>query len=1177
MKRYFVIPAVLCVFMILFFSTVNPVPASGAESQTSPMVNESVDAEADDLYESERQDESEAPKARLTLIVSPSGAGTTKPERAKRVRVGKTVPVMAKAALGWSFAKWTVRSGKVEIDNAKAAMTGVRLQGDGVVEAHFKPGSSFTLSTSVYPDGAGSVTPSSSSWNHDDVIDVSAKAASKDFIFYKWECSKGCEIINVFTENSQIRLKKNAKAESVALTAHFLSREEAKGSATFQASYEESIGETRIAATNKAAVNMKFNNALRGVLVDKKTSFTAMFGSGLAITEHTVSDDPHRVVNLSSGSAKFVDRGVGAKKTATLTEVAWKNGSFSLDYVIKPKADHNIADLYSLVYKKGKGSWIPIKASQTQLGGIPALVVVENDEWAVMCISPKGLDFSGKGKSRKSERVHDDLVSWEVEGTGNFIVYKWISPRESANNSVTGRATGGALASRVEAAAAPRAPIRSQSSDMQKEADNDPRVTTFQVPTLIGRLPGDGTRAPFFYGGKVYSVARSFWYPNGAYLNIGRVDENGKYIHETTVLTTLGETEYGFGYANNWTTCVFKGEAFLYYAAMTPDGKRFNIYGCSTTAPEKGWKNLGWMYYMGEKVYGIRNTDLGADSRQCPVKALVFNGRIYLIFTAANGAFTFISSKDGKTWEWGGVINDAWSWQDKFMPQFNACVVTKNGVPTLCVVILGTEQYKDWCYIRFYDSENKLIGGYHKYMDWVASSGGIAVSPGSVKGSIQGSVVQIFGSNSAWSPAYLPPRRLALDVDSGASQGWTDVPISGLMNALGGKDSVEVSVPDPNSTTNDLRKYVLLFNERWYTWFGFGDEWVDVASYESDYFKGDAEESKVNTASPENADPKAWWLMGVVEGVPPFTRNGDGGESSVSDVKYAQEASSSEGSETVFEGEVYAQTGFDTKVGDANIEGGISLKQVFSVSSEYEKSINLTSDVVSLSSGVNKDGAKGVLLYAKPTIKSRKYTWLSQDKKYTIGTYSLLHISSIVIDSDEYDLESPPEGMAKRKPSTDLNYWMNERGDLPAYDPKYLVRYNGDSMVVSDMRPGKGSIEKKVVKGRNVSSSTKLEISGKYKMLLTLEGSASSTLEFKSFAKQATSESVNVAVDPLPSAKASGDVKKYIIDWAWYLPADNSNMEDMKKIPEWVPKSAWNQAQAPWCLTWKVVDIVRKP
>ena len=1047
------------------------------------------------------------------------------------------------------------------------------------------PPQRFAVAAAVYPAGAGTVAPAGGAVGIvGQAVAIAAAEFGRDSLFYKWTCSEGAELMDADSAQSAVRLTPGSPATVVTVTAHFLTRQPTGSPGTFTSSYNETLSDVDYTASHQAHFSAKLAFLHPDESVDAKATLTMTFGRGMAYVEHAFSDDPGLIVGAQAGSATFNEYPPGDNDVSATTTLRWGKSELSVDYKIQPPADFSLADVYAEVYRRGGGN--PFTINSDQVAGIPAAVVVEGSNWCSVWVAEGGLSYSGLAQSTPTARLDNDLVAWELSGGGTFAQYAWRAPLGTPGSPVVG---GEPKAQGLAARAATR-PL--PTARAAKSGENpDPGVPTrfFLTGAAVGQSVAPGfVQAPFFFGGKVYAVSRpsnASLDRNQAIFTPGRIDGTGKFNLEAmgSFARPLGDPKTAmFGTAERCTTCVFNGVVYLFYDVNYGDNKLFKIYSCSTTAPESTWDNNGFVKTSWGDVMGAYSW-LGA-WRHTPLKAVVFNGKIYLVVGATEGRFLLLSSADAKTWSWVATLDDAKSWNDEFLPEMSACVVSRKGQSMLCVTIMGTRTYQDWTYVRFFDANNRLEGGYHRHMDWVSPHHGVGVAAGSVKGSVQGQAVQIFAQNSVWPLFDGPPRRFALDVESGASQDWMDVRSSTASrdSFIIPCDAVEATAPAPGGAPGDVRKYIVLFNMVGLNPVG---QWIDAIVYESDYYQA-GPNSTLNTADAAKADPGCWSLVGVVDGAPPFTRNGNPGGGSMSAVTYGRSQSTSTNFDLEIECEIFAEAGLSAeaytkkKSAGGEFSMGVSLKTLLAVATGYKETLDTKWSTSLESMATNRNGSLGYLVYAKPTLSSRRYAVCTQDRSIKLAAFNLVNVSSVLFDPVPYRLAAPPAGMTARQPTSDLVYWKDLRGDLLSYDSRY-VEFHEHGFAVTPIGKPDFTITKTVSTSTSIKGALTLEISGKGQLSLGLglgasaEGRASTTVELVTSTSTKLGESVRVKMDelPEPGPEAGVTIDKLLINAAWYLPRPNVSAKDILPAPDWIPTARLGQAQAPWLITWKVLAI----
>jgi phosphodiesterase/alkaline phosphatase D-like protein len=124
----------------------------------------------------------------LTMAVNPGGAGTTTPAVGPHSYTENTVVnITATPALGYAFSSWT---GGVADPNS--ASTTITVDADKTVTANFTSVPTYVLTTSVSPEGAGTISPAAGNhpYNQGTAVAITATANS-GYVFDHWggDCS----------------------------------------------------------------------------------------------------------------------------------------------------------------------------------------------------------------------------------------------------------------------------------------------------------------------------------------------------------------------------------------------------------------------------------------------------------------------------------------------------------------------------------------------------------------------------------------------------------------------------------------------------------------------------------------------------------------------------------------------------------------------------------------------------------------------------------------------------------------------------------------------------------------------------------------------------------------------------------------------------------------------------
>ncbi len=1105
----------------------------------------------------------------LVLAASPAEAGETGPSGAITATAGTPLSISADAMTAWRFLRWQADpSESVFFEDENAENTFAVPSADAEISALFEAGGSVVFSTGVYPEGAGTVSASAiGQMNPGDVVVLSAVASSQDSLFYKWTCSDGAELLDSGKSSTELRISEGAGAAEISVIAHFLTRDAGAdhGSAQFKSSYRGSISSMSPIRDNKALFKAVLPADLSSNAVSKDSILSMLINSGSISEDHAFSEDEKIRLKKDSGSVCFSEFISESKKACERIKIKWDKDGFNLEYFIAPPSPRNLTSIYYDVYGQGGGKNFPLD------GEIPSVIVIEDKEWCFLWVADGGLKYAGKAKSSHTKKIGDQLVSWDISGKGSFARYSWRQSESSGKM----RALFLPGKRRSLQSVAMNAMRKSSSArSFQKNDIDTGNMTKYPIWQKSGfnNYGPVQMQAPFFFNGKIYSLSRPTSsdanYKKSAFLSVGSIDDSGFIQMENSYPLQVGDPKVAlFGDATKVTTCVFKGKVHLFYDIFISD-QQYYIYSCSSSHPEAAWENKGFLPMTGtySRHGGFKHT---------PLKAVPFNGKIYIIYGAPNGKFHVQTSSDGEKWTHVLTFGDADTWGTKFLGEIDACVVTKNGQQMLCVVILGTEVQNDWGYLRFIDMRNKLMeGGTHFYLDWVSPHHGVSIVPGTVNGSSAGQAVQIFAQSSSWE-WYTHVRTCTIDVESYNFEGWRNLPIKVSRPRLSYCDAVEAVLPVSKNDKTDLkmRKYLVMFSDI---------EWgqVGAAVFKSDLYSPDGPPLYANSSNGQYRDKKSWYLAGVIHGVPPFTRNGNRAKTSIGQVVYAREGAQGSTYDFEFEAEAWLNLAglAELTAEDQGVkaEAGINFKDALSLGWGWKERIESTRTSTFFSDGNNKDGALGQLIYLAPTFKSQPYCIYDQAGKLKLLSYNLVNVSNMNLEFEEFRLEEPPKGMEPRAPTSNLKYWWR-KVPVPPYDPYNfdvfsnnitVTRSKNDETFLSRSWQGYFKVGNK--------ATVQLYMNGSILFGLGLKGEAGAGLSFTftHVHEDSWGEKMTYSLPELLAYKADSDTKidKMIVEAVWYSPKPQTNLKNIMR-PGWVPDSCMEQTQVPWLLTWQVVDV----
>src|ERR1051325_10182520 len=613
------------------------------------------------------------------------------------------------------------------------------------------------------------------------------------------------------------------------------------------------------------------------------------------------------------------------------------------------------------------------------------------------------------------------------------------------------------------------------------------------------------------------------------------------------------------GSATRLATCVYRGQVYLFYAGPSEWMKpTYPILYKTSTSPANGWLPAGDSGFA-TGVTGSAPTDWGFRQTPPGIAAKEVNGSLLLVHYREKRLW--ISIFDGTAWK--PDVRNIYDYD--CLPQFAVCTAIYGGEAGL-IVFLVPVGYESGPFkvgrlmVHAFDEKGTPVAFLQSMpLDYGRSNDMFSVVQGSVNDPAQANVVQIF-CNNAGSRTDL--RRIPFHVDSFAAY-----PVSYDTNIWSGGELCPCDVVpagvriDQNSS--DFRQHLVVVATNWASDL---DWYQNIASYPSDYFKCDRASPEVDAGN----EPDLWNIIGVVEGAPPFSRNGKDSRDATSRVDYGI-------SETR---KVEVTTGLEMSI-TASASGGAGL---FNVSSElarvFESTLLLWNEVKEEGKfqfdnrADNMDGKHGYILVLIPRLRGRRYTQRSYNEKHVIGTMYVVTVEDRPrIGIETYELEKPPEGMLPRKKTSDLAAWKEVT--IPHNDD--IKVFPVQTLIASLKGGGSKDVSLTLTSGGSLMNKTSLRMAFKQKTTLDQLFQSEVGLGFTySYAQSIRSEfSQNVTanlelvdvVDKNPKTVIKLEVTPY-----WCVPVPGALLNP-NQPPFWMPKRYVPKRVIPWCLTWKVINI----
>ncbi|MEM8637715.1 MAG: hypothetical protein AAGG51_02695 [Cyanobacteria bacterium P01_G01_bin.54] len=614
-------------------------------------------------------------------------------------------------------------------------------------------------------------------------------------------------------------------------------------------------------------------------------------------------------------------------------------------------------------------------------------------------------------------------------------------------------------------------------------------------------------------------------------------------------------------------TCVYQGEVYVFFdqdkhwkyeirykTNNDPEGKNW-------LPPEEQGASTGLI--GGYKDWGIIRGIFGS------IRATVFNDKIYLFYWRDDHFFYATYTKSNETWrEVGRISPPRVSTPPKHYPFCAVATVFRANKPVICFAAY-THERRDYIQISYISEDNKIeYSVCTRILDWAMWDNQFSIGYGSIKSGQQANVIQIFCNNSGLKNEL---RRFELNVDSCQASDWIDTGIDNFRGKLwpwpestsSFCDVVPVAVPTIDGKS--FRHYLVVLT------------WADtrgrhpirvhyLSSYASDLFECAYESETINMA--DEGETGTWSLVGVIEGVPPFTRNGRVGNNATSSVRYGQSSTRQIEVSQSFQTSVSLTTGVGIKLVDISTQ----IKDSFGTTTTMSHSFTKGFEHTFRNSGENQDGEYGWLIILRPSIRNRNYYRKSQDGSVVIGEFAVTWVTDVSISYRDYKLNAPYEGMIERQPSSVLRYWQNNQ--FPNYDKVSVHQVN---TLTATTRGGSSNISLAIkdVISQKVEGALELKLSAKavIKKLFNINSGAGFKFESKSNVTSVINESITARLEELPTPPPIEEdqvIERLEVTPAWFLPELDATLEPGRSRPHWIPDQFSQKKMIPWCLSWRV-------
>jgi hypothetical protein len=604
-------------------------------------------------------------------------------------------------------------------------------------------------------------------------------------------------------------------------------------------------------------------------------------------------------------------------------------------------------------------------------------------------------------------------------------------------------------------------------------------------------------------------------------------------------------------------TCSFRGRVYLFYDSELPgDKSKFQVCYKSAANPEDGWLpadggGVGTGLTGGYVEWGL----LGVVPGALAVKEL--GDKLYLFYLRDH--YVRMAVYDGETWKELGPVHD-----QKYHPNFAVCAATWEGSPA---ILFGGFPHADdrSMYLTAIMPDLSVARPTHFYLDWAQYNNMVSLSHGSINDPTQANVLQVFCQNGG---AFKPDlRRTTYNLETSARGEWFDSTIAGSPRVFCFCDVVSAAVP-LDVDKGHFRQHLVVLS-----WFSGGGGELTIGSYPSDYFRCEhTSGTPIDTGSDQTLQPGAWTVLGVVEGVPPFTRNGVVSKDQTAVVDYGESTSNKVTIKQGFETAITAKIGAGTeKVFNVSAE----LSATFGVTNEMSKTLTRSVDISMANRDRNLDGSYGWLIVSRPFLRGRRYSRLSYDQSRSFGSFFVVSVEGVSVGIESYQLDQPLPGMAPRKPSAHLDYWRMT--NFPDYRD---VERHAINALTAELTGGtvKASLKLASVEKRTTKSTSKIKLEGSRNaaldLLFKVEGSAALSFSYEGEVTSEFTQYITASLKLLDPGPRDGKTVVALSVTPYWLVAKEGARLDPSRKPFWLADEYVSRGVIPWCLSWQVSRIV---
>jgi hypothetical protein len=613
-------------------------------------------------------------------------------------------------------------------------------------------------------------------------------------------------------------------------------------------------------------------------------------------------------------------------------------------------------------------------------------------------------------------------------------------------------------------------------------------------------------------------------------------------------------------------SCVFKDKIFVFYD-WDIGGHRYSIRYKTSAHPEKGLWDGRDPKHADDEEAGYDTGFVGQYPNWFGVNAVaslhatVFHGKIYVFSMTADETIRFVTF-DGTNWAAGGQIRGKHG-AGKLLPHYAVTPVmrrrTAQAKPTPQIAVCSQEvDDRSKAVFSFIQADNTveygvLVNDYSR--PWVANNDHLALVAGSIRDGFQARALQVFFTTSHaanWSQLL----RMEINLDTNDMSPWVDTGIQIVGDNFHRLFDV-IAAPVAESDGISFRHYLTVMTAiRLKPHF--------IACYPSDRFVRTHEKTKVLVDSEQ--DVGAWLLLGVIEGAPPFSRNGEPPSGPTSELQYGHSEMEAITVTSTFATSIGAMFGSAV---DGSHDVSVELTASFSLLNKMSHTVTNDVRFPFQNVGDNVDGAEGYFIVAHPYVSNRNYQRLSYDSRVELGTFHVTWIDKNDLTYERYRLAEPLPGMHRRGPSSNVGYWSDVK-QFPEYET-YRVRELNSMRAVAGAPAMRVGLQIDRVSETHVEGSTSLEFKSKFTIQELFKVGASARFSYTSRQVLASkiTRSIQASVSLPTGSRQYGEIR---VLPAWYLPKDGATLPERgEQRPGWIPDRYFRARIAPWCITWRVL------